>query len=175
MAAYLLGNENPRKFRNPVHLAGFHFLYFRSVVVPLSTLLNYAVIVAPQPVSALLECCGLAAAFTVATAKRPRPLPPSCRLLPPHLHPEPPFRPLTPFLATHPQNPFVNPVFATLPNRKDLKSFVCHTSEKQGGVGVLLLTSASPNSGPFSTLLLRCFITSSSQEPLNEIRQAVPF
>ena len=48
---------------------------------------------------------------------------------------------LTPLFATHPKNPPVTPFLATLPKSLDLKSFVCHTSEKQGGVGGILLTS----------------------------------
>ena len=40
--------------------------------------------------------------------------------------------PLTPFPATLPQNSPVTPFPATLPNSLDLKSFICHTSEKQG-------------------------------------------
>src|ERR1700719_2161055 len=59
---------------------------------------------------------------------------------------------LSPLIATHPKNRPATLVFATLPNSLDLKSFVCHTSEKQGGVGVLLLTSSRPvASQPFFT------------------------
>jgi hypothetical protein len=45
----------------------------------------------------------------------------------------PPIR-VNPFLATHPDNAPITPVFATHPKTRDLKFFVCHTSEKQGGV-----------------------------------------
>jgi hypothetical protein len=43
------------------------------------------------------------------------------------------FSGLTPFIATHPKNWLVTPFIATLPKSLDLKSFVCHTSAKEGG------------------------------------------
>src|SRR5712664_2938877 len=44
---------------------------------------------------------------------------------------------LSPAFATDPKIAPVTCLFATLPNLLDLKSFVCHTSEKQGVWGVL--------------------------------------
>src|SRR5882757_4138766 len=41
---------------------------------------------------------------------------------------------LTPFPATHPQNPPVTPFAATHTNSPSCKSFPCHTYKKQGGV-----------------------------------------
>ena len=40
---------------------------------------------------------------------------------------------LSPFLATHTKNAPVSPLLATLTKTKDLKSFVCHTYEKDPG------------------------------------------
>jgi hypothetical protein len=64
---------------------------------------------------------------------------------------------LTPFFTTHPKDPPLNPFLATLPKSLDLKSFVCHTSAKMGGVPPLrtslgYLFALSPL---FSTLRLR--------------------
>src|SRR6266849_1538035 len=44
---------------------------------------------------------------------------------------------LSPAFATDPKIASITRLFATLPNSLDLKSFVCHTSEKQGVSGVL--------------------------------------
>src|SRR5216684_120176 len=44
---------------------------------------------------------------------------------------------LSPAFATDPKIASITRLFATLPNSLDLKSFVCHTSEKQGVWGVL--------------------------------------
>src|ERR1700674_38536 len=43
------------------------------------------------------------------------------------------FSGLTPSIATHPKDLLVTPFFATHPKSLDLKSFACHTSEKEGG------------------------------------------
>jgi hypothetical protein len=68
-----------------------------------------------------------------------------CRCSPPTLRDlsVKPFRfpHLTPVFATHPKNPPVTPFLATHPKSLDLKSFVCHTSAKRGGVPPPLLTN----------------------------------
>jgi hypothetical protein len=54
---------------------------------------------------------------------------------------------LTPFPATHPQNAPVTPFPATHTGLASCKSFACHTSEKNGGVGGIMINrmrSASP-------------------------------
>src|SRR5216684_2392881 len=51
-----------------------------------------------------------------------------------------PSHPITPFLATHPQNAPLTPFLATHPKPPSRKPFVCHTSETPQGVGVLWLT-----------------------------------
>ena len=47
---------------------------------------------------------------------------------------------LTPAFATLPQIEPITSLFATLPNSLDLKSFVCHTSDKTGGASPFSLT-----------------------------------